>query len=147
MLKFKIGAALVVMCVCAGVCLAEGLKVPSDFPDISDFKKSQLDTQEFAFEWKRDPGTGGQNYGKDWEVDKGRVIVGWEIQTISERHTKGNRDLHLNFSGRNDKRLPTGVHNGHRLTPGGIGGVGAAYKGIIKVWTVSERDWYRVANK
>lgn len=138
------------MSVTASAAEARGDEVamPSGFPVASDFDGGLINEHAHAFDFERPAGAGGENYGKDSNVPKGRMIVGYRIHERSERHTKGRRDLKLNFDSRNQYRVPVGVHIGHRLTPDkSPTGEGAAYKGTIYTLTVPEADWYRVMKK
>jgi hypothetical protein len=121
------------------------LPFPGGFPVKEDFPPDQVHEEVVSYDFAREAGSGGQDYGVDLWASNGSVVVGWDINEIKSKHTKGDRDLRLLYTNRGPLRLPTGAHNGIRLTPldNPLDPLGnARYKGDITLWTVREPDWY-----
>ncbi|MEK3837359.1 MULTISPECIES: hypothetical protein [unclassified Paenibacillus] len=121
-------------------------KVPG-FPDKSDFDQSKLHEATASWDFHRDPGTGGKNYGEDLKAPNGTVVVDFNTHIDADHNTKGGADIHAYIEDNGMYRIPRGVHVGHRLTPGSIGGPGASYKGEITMTVVSDADWWPVATE
>lgn len=116
------------------------------FPDSADFDTSKLHEASARWEFKRDAGSGGQNYGQDFMVPEGTVLVDFEIHETSRRNTKDEPDIRPVFENRGPLRLPNGVHVGIRLEPDDFpGGAGAGFTGDIKMKVVTEIDWMNEA--
>jgi len=121
--------------------------MPVDYPRSHQFTDSQRRQQDTECHWQRDPGSGGQNYGRDFIVPAGHFVVGYDV---IEHSMFGNKDApvhYLVYERRGIFNVPVGVHVGIRLQPGGIGGGGASYKFTVPIQYVTEADWYAVADR
>lgn len=119
--------------------------MPAGYPSSDQFSDAQKRQQDTEWHWQRGPGTGGQNYGRDFKVPAGHFVVGYNVLEHSRIRSDGGPDIHLVYEQRGILNCPVGVHNGIRLEPQGIGGSGASYKFTIQTRYVTEADWYAVA--
>ncbi len=121
--------------------------MPVDYPRANQFTDSQRRQQDTECHWERGPGSGGQNYGRDFIVPAGHFVVGYDVVPHSMFGNKGDPVKDLVYERRGMWNVPVGVHAGIRLQPGGIGGGGASYKFTVRIQYVTEADWYTVAGR
>ena len=118
--------------------------MPVGYPTESDFLPAQIRQKDETWKWERDAGSGGKNYGKDFTVDDGYFVVGYDVIELSRRRMEGDPAISLYTQIKGLVNVPRGVHNGCRLNPEGITGAGAAYKFTVQMKYVTEDDWYGV---
>ena len=118
------------------------MAMPVGFPTSEDFDAAQVHSHDVTHHWERSPGRGGKNVGADFLCPAGSLVVDFEVHEHSRHSTKGNPDTRVVLCNNGPINTPIGVHNGIRLTPGGIGGPGASYKFTIKMRIVTKADWY-----
>lgn len=120
-------------------------EMPENLPVVDDFPGSVLDTHSVDWEFKRSPGTGGANVGKDFPVPTGRVIVEWSARETSCIRCHSGRDVKLVLRPQGPFSVPLAVHVGTRfekdLNPFGSG---ASYTGTITMTSVPFEEWIRV---
>jgi hypothetical protein len=121
--------------------------MPVGYPRSHQFTDSQKRQQDTECHWQRGPGSGGQNYGRDFNVPAGHFVVGYEVVPHSLFGNDGDPVKYLDYDIRGMLNVPVGVHVGVRLEPGRIGGGGASYKFTVRIQYVTEADWYRVADR
>lgn len=119
--------------------------MPPGFPTADKFAPGKVKQHVAEWSFHRGPNTGGQNYGVDLIAPNEAVVVGYDVQVIADHNTKGPAAIHITTRTLGVVTVPNGVHVGHRLTPGGLGGPGASYKGRIIMQIVSVQDWIPVA--
>ena len=116
--------------------------MPLSFPSTRDFSASQVSQQDNEHHWQRSPGQGGRNYGKDFTIPSGTVLVGWNVLEHSRIRLDGQPAQNVVMEARGRTNVPKGVHVGCRLEPQGRGGSGASYKFTVQMRFVTEDDWY-----
>ena len=114
---------------------------PPGFPSAAAFTPAQLKEQKINWEFHRDPGSGGKDFGEDYLAPDDSIVVGFQISVVSENHTKGHGDLYLILQSQGVLQKPRGLHIGHRLEPDSIIGAGATFKGEATMQIVSFQDW------
>jgi hypothetical protein len=117
--------------------------MPIGYPSRGDFPPERVshipDTERH---WDRHPGSGGRNYGENFAVPSGTMLVGWSVLEHSRFGMKGQPVQYVVMEQRGILNVPKGVHVGCRLEPGSLGGGGASYKYTVQMWVVTEADWY-----
>lgn len=119
--------------------------MPPGFPTADKFAPEKVKPHTAEWDFHRNPNSGGQNYGVDLLAPNESVVVGFTINIVSDHNTKGGPDIHIVTKPLGVVTVPSGVHVGHRLEPGGIGGPGARFKGNVAMQVVSVQDWLPVA--
>lgn len=121
--------------------------MPPEYPTSADFDANKVHDHVAFWHFQRKPGQGGQNMSVNLQAPDGSAVVDFDVHVISEFNTKGQA-VHVLIE---DKmgllNVPVAVGVGHRLTPGGLGGPGASYKGEVRMKVVSISDWLNVALK
>ena len=116
--------------------------MPPEYPTSDDFAPETIYTHVASWDFHRDPGSGGQNYGINLGLpEEGVCLVDYDINVVSDHNTKGTPVFNLVKKDVGPMNIPIGVQVGHRLTPGGHGGAGASFKGEIHMKFVSQADW------
>jgi hypothetical protein len=119
--------------------------MPPGFPTVDKFAPNKVKEHTADWDFHRSPNTGGQNYGVDLVTPNESAMVGFTVNVASDHNTKGSPDIHIKTTQLGVVTVPSGVHVGHRLEPGGIGGPGARFKGTVVMQVVSIQDWLPVA--
>jgi len=121
------------------------MAMPPGFPTADKFPADQVKDQTDSWNFHRDPGQGGQNFGVDFIAHNDAAVVDFEINVISDHGTKGDPDIHLVMKSVGVLQMPVGVHVGHRLEPGDIFGPRATFKGEVRMKVVSPQAWVKKA--
>jgi hypothetical protein len=122
--------------------------MPPDYPTSDDFAAASVRTHVARWEFHRGPGSGGKNFGENHYLpEKGLCLVDYDIEVTSDHRTKGSPVYALVKEDLGWINAPVGVGVGHRLTPQGPGGAGAAFTGYIHMKYVSLADWLIVVAK
>ena len=121
--------------------------MPPEYPTSKDFDANKVHDHVGPWHFQRDPGQGGSNMSVNLLAPDGSAVVDFEVHVISEFRTKGQA-VHVLIDDKMGMfNVPIGVGVGHRLTPGGLFGQGASYKGEVRMKVVSISDWLNVALK
>src|SRR4051812_37796027 len=97
--------------------------MPPSYPSTENFQS--VAQQDNEWHWERSPGSGGKNYGMDFGIPSGTMLVGWNVLEHSRIRMDGPPAQYVNMEPRGILNVPKGVHVGCRLEPQGTGGQGA----------------------
>lgn len=117
------------------------MAMEGDFPKYTDFDENDITVYERNWDFQRDAGLSGENKGEDFLLPDGMALVDYEVHEGSRYNTKGDPDIRFVFDESGMLRMPIGLHNGIRLTPGEYTQGGASYTGKFIMRGVSESKW------
>jgi hypothetical protein len=121
--------------------------MPRCSPKKADFSEEHIRTKSLDWDYRRDPGKGGENYGDDyWVPDPERnVIVEWDAKESSCMSCGSVRDVWIVERKKGRISYPAGVHVGVRIDTGGNPtGPGGSYQGILMMSYVPYGQWKNV---
>ncbi len=124
------------------------MSMPPDYPTSADFPAASIHTHVARWDFHREPGAGGKNFGENHNLPgTGVCLVDYDIEITSDYRTKGTPVFVVVKEELGPVNVPVGVGVGHRLTPQGPGQSGAGFTGNIHMKYVSLAEWLIVFAK